>query len=53
MLKLHHMGRCYGTLPSAVIGEEDEYLALSINLWAHNYSVQEDDQERRRIARGR
>ena len=53
MLKLHFMGVCYGALPSVVLGEEDEYLALSINIWAHNYGMQEEERERRRIARGR
>jgi hypothetical protein len=42
MEALDAIGRRYGTRPSAVIGETDEFKAFAIDLWACNAGVQQD-----------
>jgi len=39
---LDSVARRYGVLPSAVVGETNQFKALTLNLWAHNYGVQRD-----------
>jgi hypothetical protein len=51
MLVLDSIARRYGALPSAVLGFENEYQALSVDLWAHNWSVQKENAEIKRRGR--
>jgi hypothetical protein len=57
---LDSIARRYGVLPSQVLAVKDEFVALSIDIWAHNWGVQAEEiamrkaQERaRRGRRGR
>jgi hypothetical protein len=55
---LDSIAKRYGVLPSQVLAVEDEYVAMTIDLWAHNWGVQKDahdmrEAQRRRGRRGR
>jgi len=39
---LDSIARRYGIRPSALLGERNPFVALSIDLWAHNWGVQGD-----------
>ena len=42
MIYLDSIARRYGTTPSRILGmPDDSFQALSINIWAHNWAVQE------------
>ena len=41
MLYLDSIARRYGTTPSRILGMDGGFQALSINIWAHNWGVQE------------
>lgn len=42
---LDSIGKRYGQLPSKVLGERNPFVALAIDLWAHNWGVQREMQE--------
>jgi hypothetical protein len=44
MEQLDSVARRYGTLPSKVLGIEDELKAMTVNLWAHNYGVRRENE---------
>ena len=50
---LDSIARRYGVLPSQVLAVEDEYVALTIDLWAHNWGVQKDAHDVRERQRDR
>jgi hypothetical protein len=53
MEALDAVAQRYGVTPAALIGEEDEFKAVSINLWAHNYGVQREARQMREALRKR
>jgi hypothetical protein len=58
MEALDAIARRYGVRPSHLVGEEDPFRAVSIDLWAHNWGAQREDRlirqaQRRRAGRGR
>jgi len=57
MMALDSIGRRYGVRPSELVGERDEFKAFSIDLWAHNWGVQEEQrlmrEAQRKANRGR
>jgi hypothetical protein len=57
MEHLDSIGKRYGVRPSVLVGERDEFLAFSIDLWAHNWGVQAErrlmGQLERKRGRGR
>jgi hypothetical protein len=48
---LDSVARRYGVRPSALLGVTDEFEAFSIDLWAHNWGAQRDEQLRREAVR--
>jgi len=50
---LDSIAKRYGVLPSQVLAVEDEYVAMTIDLWAHNWGVQKDAHDMRELERRR
>ena len=50
---LDSIARRYGVLPSKVLAEDEEFKALTIDLWAHNWGVQRDAHLAREAVRKR
>lgn len=48
---LDAIARRYSVLPSQLLAVEDEFAALAIDIWAHNWGVQRDSYEARKAQR--
>ncbi len=50
---LDSIARRYGVLPSRVLRIEEDFEAVTVDLWAHNWGVQKDAHEARETLRKR